>query len=370
MYKRASSPQTSINQKHGSRFAGLAKTFTAGIFLSGILLGGATSSVSAAWENATGNLANMPSECGNLCLLSVVPGRDVVIAGIAKQGLWKSADDGATWTAIGKDAGSDSIVNRPSRILYDPVNPDIFYESGIYNGPGVYKTTDGGKTFQHLGKIGHNDYISVDFSDPKRLTMLAGGHEQSQKLWKSTDGGQNWTNIGLNLPAGTKFSSNPLLLENDTYLVNASGWGKGTGGVYRTTDGGATWQSVSTLEASGAPLLASDGTIYWELIWDKGVIRSHDQGKTWEQACGYGVIKGTAIIELPDGKLCAVGEKCVKISPDKGTTWKQFGDPLPVQPAGVVYSPTRKALFIWHWDCGAKVQPDAIFRCDYPPKAN
>ncbi|MGB8354208.1 MAG: hypothetical protein WCD79_10000 [Chthoniobacteraceae bacterium] len=345
----------------------LTKNLMAGILLSGILSLG---TVSAAWENATGNLAGMPSECGNLCLLSVVPGKDVVIAGIAKQGLWQSADGGATWTAIGKDTGSDSIVNRPSRILYDPANPNIFYESGIYNGSGVYKTADGGKTFLHLGKIGHNDYISVDFSDPKRLTMLAGGHEQSQKLWKSEDGGQNWVNIGLNLPAGTKFSSNPLLLDKSTYLVNAAGWGKGTGGIYRTTDGGATWQPASTLEPSGAPLVASDGAIYWELLWDKGLIRSTDQGKTWEQVCGYGVIKCSTIIELPGGKLCTIGAKCIKISSDKGATWTQFGDPTPVQPAGVVYSPTRKALYIWHWNCGAQVLPDAIFRNDYPPKGN
>ncbi|MCX6905689.1 MAG: hypothetical protein NTW03_19850 [Verrucomicrobia bacterium] len=41
----------------------------------------------AAWVNVTANLADMPSECGNLCLLSVVPGQDKIIAGIAKQGL-------------------------------------------------------------------------------------------------------------------------------------------------------------------------------------------------------------------------------------------------------------------------------------------
>jgi len=346
------------------------KSLTARLFLAGILLTGSISSASAGWENVTGNLADMPSECGNLCLLSTLPGKDVVIAGIAKQGLWQSADGGTTWTAIGKDAGSDSITNRPSRILYDPANPAVFYESGIYNGPGVYKTTDGGKTFQHLGKIGHIDYVSVDFTDPKRMTLIAGGHEQSQKLWKSEDGGQNWTNIGLNLPAGTKFSSNPLLIDKSTYLVNAAGWGKGTPGIFRTTDAGATWQSVSPLEPNGGPLVASDGTIYWCLLWDKGVIRSTDQGKTWEQACGYGVIKASGLVELPDGKLLAVGQKCLKISTDKGATWTQIGDPTPVQPAGVVYSPVRKALYIWHWNCGPKVLPDAIFRCDYPPKAN
>ena len=180
-----------------------------------------------AWVDVTANLAGLPSECGNLCLLSVVPGQDKIIAGIARRGLWATADGGATWTPLGQGAGSDAIINRPSRIVYDPTNSEVFWESGIYNSFGVYRTTDGGQTFHHLGKITHNDYVSVDFSDPRRQTLLAGGHEQSHQVWKSVDGGQNWSNIGSNLPPGTKFSSNPLLVPPSTYLVNASGWGKG-----------------------------------------------------------------------------------------------------------------------------------------------
>src|SRR5438876_11715599 len=87
----------------------------------------------AQWVNVTGNLANLPSECGNLCLLSVVPGQDRIIAGIAKQGLWESRDGGMVWTRLGQGTGSDTVVNRPSRIVYDPANADIFWESGIYN---------------------------------------------------------------------------------------------------------------------------------------------------------------------------------------------------------------------------------------------
>src|SRR5712691_4114264 len=90
-------------------------------------------SLPAQWVNVTANLAEMPSECGNLCLLSVVPGQDRIIAGIAKRGLWETTDGGATWTPLGQGAGSDVIVNRPSRILYDPAQVETFLESGIYN---------------------------------------------------------------------------------------------------------------------------------------------------------------------------------------------------------------------------------------------
>jgi hypothetical protein len=258
--------------------------------------------VSAQWSNVTANLAGMPSECGNLCLLSSVPGEDRIIAGIAQSGLWQTTDGGAIWTPAGHAAGSDSIVNRPSRILYDPSHPGVFWESGIYNSFGIYRTTNSGLTFQHLGSIRHNDFVSVDFSDPQRRTLLAGGHEQSRTVWKSLDAGQTWTNIGVALPEGTKHSSNPLLIDPTTYLVNASGWGKGTGGVYRTTNGGATWTLASALEADGPPLSASDGSIYWRLMSDRGLIRSTNQGLSWDQVCGSGQIKGSRMIELPDGR--------------------------------------------------------------------
>jgi photosystem II stability/assembly factor-like uncharacterized protein len=319
----------------------------------------------AQWVNVTANLADMPSECGNLCLLSVVPDQDRIIAGIAKRGLWQTTDGGATWTPLGQGAGSDAIVNRPSRILYDPANPEVFWESGIYNSSGVYHTTNGGRTFQHLGNARHNDYVIVDFSDPQRRNLLAGGHEQSRTVWKSVNAGQTWTNIGATLPEGTKHSSNPLLLDASTYLVNSSGWGKGTGGVYRTSNGGATWNLTSALEADGAPLSASDGSIIWQLAYGRGVIRSTDRGQTWMQVCGPGVIKGSKIIELPDGKLATVAGKGIKVSSDHGASWSSVLEPTPVQPAGVIYAPLRHAFFIWNWDCGNKVLTNAVWRHDY-----
>jgi photosystem II stability/assembly factor-like uncharacterized protein len=319
----------------------------------------------AQWINVTANLADMPSECGNLCLLSVVPDQDRIIAGIAQRGLWQTTDGGVSWTPLGQGAGSDAIVNRPSRILYDPANAEVFWESGIYNKSGVYQTTNGGRTLQHLGNIRHNDCVSVDFSHPQRRTLLAGGHEQSRTVWKSMNGGQSWTNIGATLPEGTKFSSNPVILDASTYLVNASGWGKGTGGVFRTTDGGATWSQASALEANGAPLSASDGSIYWLLMYDRGLIRSTNQGQTWTQVCGSGVIKGSHLIELPDGKLSAVAGKSIKVSSDHGASWTQVMEPTPVEPAGVIYVPARQAFYIWHWDCGNKVLTNAVWRHDY-----
>src|SRR5262245_29119963 len=63
-----------------------------------------------AWEDATGNLAGLPSECGNLQSMSARPDRSGIIAGVSLQGLWSSEDGGATWSQLGQGAGSDEIT--------------------------------------------------------------------------------------------------------------------------------------------------------------------------------------------------------------------------------------------------------------------
>src|SRR4051812_20740076 len=140
------------------------------------------------WVNVTSNLAGLASECGNMSYVSAKPNEDLVIAGIAQRGLWGSRDGGMSWHQLGSGAGSAKITNRPGSIIYDPLRFDVFWESGIYNSNGVYRTHDGGGVFQALGAIGHNDTVSVDFTDRNRRTLLAGGHEQKQTVHLSQDG--------------------------------------------------------------------------------------------------------------------------------------------------------------------------------------
>ena len=97
----------------------------------------------------------------------------------------------------------------------------------------------------------------------------------------------------------------------------------------------------------------------------RGVIRSTNRGETWTQACGSGQLKGSKLIELPDGRLAGVANKSIKVSTDHGATWAAVLDATPVQPAGVIYAPARQAFFIWNWDCGNKVLTNAVWRQDY-----
>jgi hypothetical protein len=314
---------------------------------------------STAWTNVTGMLAGLESECGNLTLVAADPCKNRVIAGVAKRGLYATSDRGATWNQLSSAAGSANIVHRPSSIVFDPEHHDVIYESGIYGAlnDGVYKSEDGGDTFKPLGTIGHIDLISVDFTDPARKTLLAGAHETKQKLFLSTDGGASFTDIGPKLPAGSHFSSAPLVLDAQRFLLGACGWGDGTCGVFASADTGQTWKQTSTESPVGAPLVTHDMQLVWATIYGSGAILSTDQGQSWTKVSGP---HAGSPVELPDGRLVAVGSDHVIASSDHGKTWTNVGEPLPYQPVGVTYSPSQRAFFIWHNDCNGVVLADAV----------
>lgn len=325
------------------------------------------------WMNATANLANMTSECGNLSFLSAKPDEDLLIAGIAKEGLWGSRnggispDGGVSWQALGTGPGSAVITNRTSAIVYDPQNSARYWESGIYNGSGVYETMDDGQTFVALGDAGHIDLVSIDLSDPARKTLLAGGHEQSQTEYLSTNGGMTWTNVGAGLPAST-YCSLPLIIDAQTYLVGCGGFGGGTTGVYRTTNSGGSWSRMTQAGGMSAPLRASDKTktIYWPSYPGQGLARSTDDGVTWTTPPGSTVLSSWPPVELPDGRVAALGQQYVMVSSDRGATWVPASGPLPYNTAvGLAYSAYQKAFYIWHRTCGTGADPvpdDAIMR--------
>ncbi len=314
-----------------------------------------------AWQNVTGNMAGLASDCGNLTLLSSVPGSGSVIAGVAAKGLWVNST-GTTWAALGAGAGSAAIGNRASWIVYDPTSPATFWESGIYSSSGgVFRTTNSGSTFTRLGAtLWHNDYVSVDFTDPNRQVLLAGGHEQVQTVFKSADGGQTWTNVGVNLPANTNHSTHPLVINTQTYVVNAQGWAGGTSGIFRTTNGGASWQQVHTIGPAGPPLVTSTGAIYWPTFGT--LAKSTNGGATWTQV-GNGLLNVTPV-ELPDGRLVSLGGNTLVVSTNGGSTWSPIGPAIPYQAQGVIYSPSRKAFFVWKGDCGNVVPSNAVLKLD------
>jgi hypothetical protein len=325
--------------------------------------------VSGSWTDATDGLAGLPSECGNLSLVSARPDRDMMIVSIAQQGLWSSVQSDS-WSRLGAGPGSATITNRGASIVYDPANANTFWETGIYNGAGVYRTDDNGKTFQPLGTLTHTQALAVDFTDPLRKTMLATTHEQPT-LRRSTDGGTTWSDLSAALPAGIGFVTGPVVVDNHTYLLGTSVGQQS--GVFRTTNGGLSWTRVHDGGVLGIPVVTKTGAMFWVLEGGKGIITSTDAGVTWTLVNPTAVVSPAAggLLELPDGRFAAVGGNIVVVSDDHGVSWHSVGPATPFTPTGIIYSAFRKAFYIWHYDCDLStanpVKPNAIMRLDFDP---
>lgn len=322
------------------------------------------------WQNITSNLAKRPAQCGNLSYVASKPDEDMLIAGVGlmpgEPSWWASRDGGSSWTALGTGKDSDVIENRPSYLLFDPKDSNSFWVVGTYGTFGVYKTEDAGETFKVVGSIRHNDFVSVDFSDAKRKTMIASAHEHGHTLFMSTNQGVDWMDIGDNIGDGINACDYPLVVDAQTFLFGCSQFGGGKGGIIRSDDGGDSWQPVGNYaEASSMPVLASDGAIYWAT--SSGLARSDTQGMDWETiASGFSALP---IVELPDGRIAAMANYIV-VSDDRGQSWKPVTAPVPFMANGFTYSAFQKAFVAWHATCDSSVPSDAIMRYDFDYEAN
>lgn len=175
-------------------------------------------------------------------------------------GVWKSVDAGATWRHVGlRESGAIG------KLVIHPANPDIAYVAALGHpfgkNPerGVFRTTDGGVTWQHV--LALNDStgaVSIVMApdDPRELwagmwraerkpwTLISGGPQGG--LYRSRDGGDTWTKVGGGLPSGivgkvgvTQSPADPNRL---WVLIEA----EPDGGLYRSDDRGATWRRVNT----------------------------------------------------------------------------------------------------------------------------
>jgi hypothetical protein len=265
---------------------------------------------------------------------------------------------GATWRKLAAD-DKEPIRNRPHQIVFDPADPQRFWVSGCYSAS-PFLTVDGGNTFQRLGNLTHMDGIGIDFTDPQRKTLVVGLHEQARSVHKSSDGGKTWQKIGDSLPEDSNHSTDPIVIDAKTYIINTAGWAqKKTWGIYRSEDGGGAWIKVSELGCQGRALIAADGAIYWGVCYGNGLVKSADQGKTWQKL--YGPVK-FGPIQFGPSKIAALGGQQIYVSADAGQTWEKFADPLSFKPNGIAYNAKSKCIYAWR--STEKKVSDAILRWD------
>lgn len=194
-----------------------------------------------------------------------VPGdKKIIYAGFATGGLWKTVDSGKTWTPLMDRQPTQAIGN----IAIAPSNPKVIYagtgEANIFRaslpGLGVYKSTDGGNFWSHLGleNTATISRILIHPTDPNTVYVAAGGNEWSRNedrgVYKSTDGGLNWKKI---LYVNDKTGANDLLMDpSDPNILYASMWTRirkrwsdpvpeDGDHIYKSTDAGQTWKIIN-----------------------------------------------------------------------------------------------------------------------------
>lgn len=240
---------------------------------------------------------------------------DTIYAGIASGGVFKSVDGGLNWYPIFDETYTMSIGD----LVVDPTNPNIIYVgtgevnggggSVTYGGNGVYKSTDAGLTWTHLG-LEATEFISrviVDPINPQNIYLGAMGKlfgkNLARGLYKSTDGGTSWQNkLFISDSTGCiDVAINPV----NPNVVYAAMWerirrpdrrsyGGPTCGLYRSTDGGETWLELvnglpnnsPTVGRIGISICESSPEIIYAIYADNigyfaGVYKSVNGGDSW-----------------------------------------------------------------------------------------
>lgn len=252
-------------------------------------------------------------------------GRSIAVAGQADEpgtfffgatggGVWKSTDYGIHWKLSSDDTFKTGSVGA---LTVAPSDPNVVYagmgESAIRGdmatGDGLYRSTDGGKTWAHAG-LEQTHVISdivVDPRDPKHVWVAALGHvfgpNPERGVFETVDGGTHWKRIlYVNEETGaialTIDPNNPRILYAAMWQAYRRPWMLSSGGpgsgIYKTTDGGAHWSDISknpglpqgTLGKIAISVSGADSDRVYALIEAKtgGVFRSDDGGKTWTRA--------------------------------------------------------------------------------------
>ncbi len=234
----------------------------------------------------------------------------IIYVGTASGGVWKTTNNGVTWKPIFDDQEMSTIGD----VTIAPSNPDIVWVgAGEPNnrqssswGDGVYKSTDGGQTWKSMGlsDTHHIGRIVIHPTDPNVVYVAALGHlwgpNRERGLFKTTDGGKTWTNTQF-IDENTGFvdvamdPASPDTLYAAAYQRRRRGWGFNGGGpgsgLFKTTDGGQTWVRLTNglpsgfIGRIGIDIFRSNPSIVYAIIEHKqgGVFRSEDKGLTWEK---------------------------------------------------------------------------------------
>jgi photosystem II stability/assembly factor-like uncharacterized protein len=338
----------------------------------------------------------------------------VLLAG-ASGGVWKSTNAGTTWDPIFDKYGSASIGDT----AFYQKDPNIIWvgtgeecpRNSVAWGDGIYKSTDGGKSFTRMGlentqTIGR---VIPHPSDPNVVYVAAAGHTWGytgdRGLYKTLDGGKTWQKLGGGLPDDGKTGAIDLVMDpTNPNVLYVSFWqrlrqpwrfdsGGPNGGIFKTIDGGKTWKKLAKglpagdigrigiaisrtnpkvlqiiLEHGFQPPATTPGSVPVAVNPDyadmtklgTGIYRTEDGGETWtfmNRTNNRPFYYSHIYLNPVDDKIVYVAATGLSYSEDKGKTFKPIGGLHPDFHT-MWFDPTNKNRFYVGQDGGAALTYD------------
>jgi photosystem II stability/assembly factor-like uncharacterized protein len=238
---------------------------------------------------------------------------NVFYIGVNNGGVWKTTDAGRTWKPVFDDQPTGSIGD----VAVSPSEPNTLYAASgegiqrpdLSEGNGIYKSTDAGKTWTHLGlnnglQIGG---IAIDPKNSNRVFAAVLGHpygpNTERGVFRTTDGGKTWDKVLYSdeNTGAIQVAFDPVnseIVYADMFATRQAPWENGSwtgpgSGLFKSTDGGKTWNKLSKglpgiaegLDRIGFCIAPSDSKRLYAVVSAKkkgGIYRSDDGGESWE----------------------------------------------------------------------------------------
>ena len=320
----------------------------------------------------------------------------ILYAGTAGGGVWKSGDGGATFSPI-----FDDHVQSIGVVTLDPKNPDeilwvgtgeTWTRNSVTIGDGLYKTTDGGANWKKMGFENSERIASVVINPQNTNEIYVGvlgalwSDSEERGVYKTTNGGETWDKIlymGPSTGAADVIMdpNSPNVLYASMWQFRRSGWGFESGGensaIYKSVDAGVTWDKIQKnmptgkLGRIGIALAPSDTNILYAVIETgekstNGLWKSVDAGANWEHLnSDFGLTVrpfyfSRITVDPKNPDIILKGGLSGSISRDGGKTFKSLGNMhsdihdiiFDIHNSDIIYSGTDGGVYR-SWDGGS-----------------
>jgi photosystem II stability/assembly factor-like uncharacterized protein len=299
---------------------------------------------------------------GRVSDLAVHPkNKAVFYVAVASGGVWKTENAGGTWTPLFDSQGSYSI----GVVRLDPNHPEVVWvgtgennaQRSVSYGDGVYKSEDGGRSWKNMGlkESRHIGSIVIDPRDSNVVYVAAHGPlwgpGGDRGLYKTTDGGKTWSKV-LEISENTGVNEvvmdprNPDVLYAAAWQRRRHVWTLITGGpesgIHKTTDGGKTWTKLASGLPSGhvgrigLAISPANPDVVYAIVpaadrEKQGIYRTTNRGVTWERRGGT-ITSGNYYQEIvadpKDVDRVYIMDTFLQVTDDGGRTARRAGERL------------------------------------------